>query len=139
MSHDTTPVTLRQKFGISIFLIVVLILPNEYWHSNGSLPLFGKVSIWLLTSLTAVAGALSFWLIAEKSDRAIGLLAGALAGIGGPVAFHIVFGGDDRVSRAAGFFVTVVGMAPGLLIGRLLARRAERKAKGARDDVAPSV
>jgi hypothetical protein len=126
MSDDNTPLTRRQKIGLGVFVLFVLILPSSYWNQRGSLPLVGALPIWLLVSVTGLAGALSFWLVAEKTDRRIGLLTGVLAGIGGPLTFHLVFGGDDRVNRAAGFFVSLAGMAPGILLGRWLARRAEK-------------
>jgi hypothetical protein len=129
MNNDDLPVTPRQKAGIVLFVLSVGVLTSEYWRTDGSLPLIGPASIWVLTAITASMGALSFWLIGQKPEtRRIGLLAGALAGAGCALAFHLVYGGVNRAGPER-IFISLAGMAPGLLIGHLLVRRFERKLK----------
>lgn len=129
MSEDNTPLTLRQKAGVVVFALCVPALTDAYWRSDGSLPLVGPVSIWLVALLAASAGALSFWMIGQKPEtRRIGLLAGALAGAGCSLAFHFAYGGVNRAGPER-LFISLAGMVPGLLIGYLLVHWTERKAK----------
>jgi hypothetical protein len=125
MNDDNAPVTLRQKAGIAVFVLLVPVLTDFYWRSDGSLPLVGAVSIWLFASVTALAGALSFWLIGQRPEtRRIGLLAGALAGFGCSLAFLFVYGGVNRAGPER-VFISLAGMVPGLLIGYLLGRKVK--------------
>ena len=127
MSDDNQPVTPRQKAGILVFVAGVGVLTDFYWRSGGSLPVVGPISVWLFALVTASVGAGSFWLIGQKPEtRRIGLLAGALAGFGCSLAFHLVYGGVNRAGPER-LFISLAGMAPGLIIGHLLVRRFERK------------
>jgi hypothetical protein len=128
MSTENTPVTLRAKAGIILFVVSSPILTETYWRGNGELPLVGAVAVWVVALLAAIGGGAGFWLVAEKPEtRRIGLLTGALAGAGGMLAFHLVYGSNNRAGSER-ILVGLLGMAPGLGLGLWLARRFERKA-----------
>jgi hypothetical protein len=129
MSTPSTPLTVRQKIGIAVFVVFVPILVETYWKQGGELPLIGPVGIGIVALIAAVGGAVSFWLIAEKPEtRRIGLLAGALAGCGGVIAFHLVYGASNRAGGER-IFVGLAGMLPGFGVGLLLTHLQQKKAK----------
>lgn len=127
MSQDNTPVSLRAKGGILLFVLSSPILTETYWRGGGTLPLVGAVPLWVVALLAAIGGGAGFWLVAEKPEtRRIGLLTGALAGVGGMLAFHFVYGSNHRAGSER-ILIGLLGMAPGLGLGLWLARRFERK------------
>ena len=131
MSDDKTPLTLRQKIGVGLFVVLGPILTEQYWRNNGDLPFSGSVSVWTLVAVAAAGCALGLWLTGQTpGNRLIGLLSGALAGAGSAVAFQLCYGGVNRAGSER-WLIHLLGMAPGLLIGFGLLRWTERKSKEA--------
>jgi hypothetical protein len=129
MNANDTPTSMREKIGIALFVFGGPILAETYWQHRGDWEWLGQFSPVGIALVSAVAGAIGCFLVAEKpATRLIGLATGALAGFGCTYAFDLVYGGASRAGKER-FFVFVGGALPGLLLGLALVWLADKRAK----------
>ncbi len=120
------PISTRHGLAF-IVLACSVVFPSLAQFQLGS-SVFGEHPIPKLLSIAAVGGALSGALFGGRRRWLIGLIAGAVAGVGAAGALPLYIAWLHKKTIWKGEFILALGIGamPGVLLGALLSRFAKR-------------
>src|SRR3954465_13040575 len=82
--------TRRQQVAIMLFTVTGPLLALNHWQYGGRISFFGPVPITKVFVVACIGGAATFTLYADRAQRWIAPVAGALAGFGA-FGIHLVY------------------------------------------------
>jgi hypothetical protein len=125
---DTQNQRISTSHGLAMIVMTCsVVFPSLVQFELGS-TLFGEHPISKLLYIAAAGGALSGALLGGRRWWLIGLIAGAVGGVGsaGALPLYVAWGHRTIILKIEFIMALGIGAMPGLFLGALLARFAKR-------------